>query len=127
MTDLVLTLLPEKMAVCRTNPDESFPDWLPSSGFWSLTKTADELSLVISEHLAPSGWQVENGWRCLKVEGPLDFSLTGILSGLAAPLAAADIPVFAISTYETDYMLIKQEYVEKALVVLRDQRFTVQT
>ncbi len=125
MTDLILTLLPELLAVCRTDPDESFPDWLPSSGFWSLTKTAEELSLVIDEHLAPSGWQVEKGWRGLKVEGPLDFSLVGILSALTGPLAAAGIPVFALSTYETDYLLIKQHYLQDALTVLAEHDFVL--
>lgn len=125
MNDLNLTLLPEPMAVCRANPDEPFPDWLPGSGIWSLTRTAEELSLVISEHLAPQDWQIESGWRCLKVEGPLDFSLTGILSALTAPLAAAGIPVFAISTYDTDYLLVKQNHLEKTLVVLAQHRFNV--
>jgi len=125
MSELNLTLLPEPMAVCRANPDAPFPDGLPGSGFWSLTRTAEELSLVISEHLVPQDWQIESGWRCLKVEGPLDFSLTGILSALIAPLAAAGIPVFAISTYETDYLLVKQNHLEKTLVVLSQHRFNV--
>ena len=125
MTDLILTLLPELLAVCRTDPDESFPDWLPSSGFWSLTKTAEELSLVVDEHLAPSDWQVEKGWRGLKVEGPLDFSLVGILSALTGPLAAAGIPVFALSTYETDYLLIKQHHLQDALTVLAEHNFVL--
>jgi len=127
MSALILTLIPEPIAVCRANADAPFPDWLPGSGFWSLTRTAEELSLVISEHLAPQDWQVESGWRCLKVEGPLDFSLTGILSALTAPLAAAGIPVFAISTYETDYLLVKQNHLEKTLVVLAQHHFNVKS
>jgi len=125
MKGMILTLIPERMSICRTGPREPLPDWLPESGLWSLTRTTEELSLVISETLAPQGWQVEGGWRCLKVEGPLDFSLTGILSALTAPLAAAGIAVFAISTYDTDYLLVKQKDLEQTLIVLAQQDFNI--
>ena len=61
-----------------------------------------------------AGWKAEKGWRCLKVLGPLDLGLTGILASLAAPLAEAGVPIFAISTYDTDYILVKEENLEKA-------------
>lgn len=67
----------------------------------------------------PEGVSHETGWRCLKVSGPLDFGLTGILASLAAPLAAAKIPIFAISTFDTDYVMVKAEHLARALEVLR--------
>ena len=113
-----LSLIPENLAVCRLSPDAEIPEWVPSGGFTSVTRTAEELSIVCDEQFIPQGSQMEPGWRALKVEGPLDFALTGILSALVAPLAKAKISIFAISTFDTDYLLIKQTALDQAITVL---------
>ena len=79
-----------------------------------MTRTEDELSLVVPEEKVPEVWKAERGWRCLKVEGPLDFGLTGILASLANPLADAGISIFALSTYDTDLILVPERELEQA-------------
>lgn len=110
MSALVLSILEGSYAVCRLAPDASMPAGLLAPGieFVSITRTADELSIVCPEHMAPAGAEVNRGWRGFKVEGPLDFSLTGILHRLTEPLAAAKISVFAVATYDTDYLLVRE-------------------
>jgi hypothetical protein len=111
---LSLCILPGRLAVCRLPPDAPLPKPPHSTSFWSATRTEEELTVVLPEEAASTGWKAEKGWRCFKVLGPLDFSLTGILASLAASLAEAGIPIFAISTYDTDYILVKEENLEKA-------------
>lgn len=116
---LHLTLLPDKLGVCRLESGAALPDWLREcGGFFSVTGTADETSLVCREELIPANCLSEKGFRLFKVEGPLDFSLTGILSSLLNPLAAAGIAVFTISTYDTDYLMIKEDKLEAAISAL---------
>jgi hypothetical protein len=116
---LTLSVMSISLAVVRLNASSSIPLWATEGqDFFSITKTNDELSVVCSEDKVPSDVKVEKGWRCLKVEGPLDFGLTGILSSLAQPLAAAKISIFAISTFDTDYIMIKKENLQKAIEIL---------
>jgi uncharacterized protein len=91
----------------------------------SLRGTSDELSLVCPVADAPPDATIEPGWRALRVDGPLDFGLTGILASLATPLAAAGIPIFAISTYDTDYVLLRTTALAAAIEVLRDAGMAV--
>jgi uncharacterized protein len=116
---LTLSILPEELSVCRLAPDASLPDLERMTGFWSLTRTSDELSLVVLSSMAPQQAQISPGWRGLKVEGPLDFSLIGILAGLSAALAQAGISIFALSTYDTDYLLVRGADLDKAVAALR--------
>ena len=119
MSKYNITLLPDRLVICRL--DSKFPfSGLPlhNSGFYSVTKTAEEVSLVCREESIPTGFPVEKDFRLLKVEGPLDFSLTGVLSSLLKPLADAAIPVFTISTYDTDYILVKDGQLEQTLRAL---------
>jgi uncharacterized protein len=114
-----LTLLPETFAICRLLPADDIPPWVyHNKTLLSITYTADELSLVCSQAVVPVGVQYEGSWKAIKVRGPLDFSLTGILVALAAPLAAASIPIFALSTFDTDYLLLKEEHIIQAKRVL---------
>jgi hypothetical protein len=83
--------------------------------FCSVTRTADELSVVCPEGCVPPGVAREGGWRALEVEGPLDFALTGVLLSVAAPLARAAVPIFALSTYDTDYVLVREDRLEDAV------------
>jgi hypothetical protein len=115
---LTLSLLPGVLAVCRLEKEASIPEWASGGIFSSVTRTGEELSVVCSQGQIPSGIRGEKGWRCLRVEGPLDFSLTGILASLTMSLAQAGISVFAISTYDTDYILVKQENLERAIEAL---------
>jgi len=115
---LSLFILPERLAICRLFPDEPIPKFLARARFWSITRTNDELSIVLPEEIVPADWKAETGWRCLKVLGPLDFGLTGILASIAVPLSDAGISIFALSTYDTDYLLVRENDLEKAKQVL---------
>ncbi|HVB73065.1 MAG TPA: ACT domain-containing protein [Ktedonobacteraceae bacterium] len=118
MNKLSLSLLPQKYAVCQFHPDEHIPYWALLGDFVSLTRTQEELSIVCQQDNVPGDVKVEGGWRCLQVHGAFDFSVAGVHVSLAIPLAEADISVLAIATYATDYLLIKEENVERALRVL---------
>ena len=100
-----LRLHPGAYAVCRLPPGSAVDE--PDGGFFSLTRTAAETSVVCREEEAPAGAEVESGWRLLEVAGPLDFSQIGVLAGLATPLAQAAVSIFVLSTFDTDYLLIK--------------------
>ena len=116
---LTLSLLRDTLAICRLDGRALVPNWAEGSSFLSLTRTADELSLVCSRAVVPEGVTGEAGWRCLRVAGPLGFGLTGILASLAVPLAAAGVSLFAISTYDTDYLLVREADLERAVQALR--------
>jgi len=116
--NLRLTLQPAQLAVCRLPADADFPGWARSTGLLALVRTADELSVVCEERDVPTGIKIESGWRAFQVEGPLDFALTGILASIAAPLAEAGVAIFAISTFDTDYVLVKESDLPIALRAL---------
>lgn len=127
MTGLQLTVLPGRLAVSRLAADSPMPGWAMSDGFLSITRTADELSIVCPQERLPTGTTAERGWACLKVAGPLDFVLTGVLAGLAAPLASAGISIFAVSTYETDYLLVKEADLPAAIGALEGAGHRIST
>lgn len=123
-----LSLLSETMSVLKLNPSETIPKWaLENKNFVSITYTDEELSIVCETELVLNLENIEasNQWRCIKVEGPLDFSLTGILSSLTSPLADAKISIFAISTFNTDYLLIKSDTLERTLEILKENGHNV--
>ncbi len=115
---LTLSILPQELAIFRLKPTESVPTWCGDSNFLSVTKSENELSVVCSQELIPKDLKAEKNWKAFRVEGTLDFSLTGILSSLSTPLAEAGISIFAISTFDTDYVLVKREKLEEAIKVL---------
>ncbi|MGH2503700.1 MAG: ACT domain-containing protein [Ktedonobacterales bacterium] len=117
--ELTLTLAPERFAVCRLAPDAPIPPLPLERSLLALTLTSDELSLVLPEDSAPEGATIEGGWRALRVSGPLDFGLTGVLASLAQPLADARLSLFAISTFDTDYLLVRDATLSEALAALR--------
>jgi hypothetical protein len=106
-------------AVCRLDADAPLPVGLARGPFLSITRTAEELSLVCREEAVPEGARCERGWRCLRVAGTLDFALVGVLATLLSPLADAGVSVFAVSSFDTDYLLIKQADFRRAAEVLR--------
>jgi len=105
--------------VCRLAPDAGLPAWIPSGSFVSITRTQDELSIVCQEPPALPSETCESGWACMKLEGPFPFSLTGVLSSFLAPLSKNKIPIFAMSTFDTDYVLVKRENQARAVTALQ--------
>ncbi len=116
---LILSVLSEEFSLCRLGGDHEVPAWVLSGSFFSITRTPDELSIVCPSHLVPEGISIESGWRCLKVHGPLDFNQTGILSSLLEPLTRAGISAFVISTWDTDYLLVKEYNLRDTVKVLQ--------
>lgn len=113
-----LEIIPQNLSICRLSNADSIPEWSLRSAFFSITKTYDELSVVCTSDSVPMNVKKEKDWRAIKVQGPLDFALTGILSQLANPLADAGISIFAISTYDTDYVLVREQDLARAIQVL---------
>jgi len=114
-----LSFIADSFAVCRLAAGADIPAWaLLDRSFVSITYTADELSIVCPLAYVPAGVPAERHWVALKVEGPVDLELTGILASLVAPLAAAGVSIFAISTFDTDYLLIKELHMAQARQVL---------
>ncbi|HXT50365.1 MAG TPA: ACT domain-containing protein [Thermoanaerobaculia bacterium] len=117
---LTLEVLPGLLAVCRLGPSQPVPEWVLRLPFWSLTRTEDEISIVLPETLAAPGWKQETGFRALKVRGPLDFGLIGVMARLTAALAGAQVSLVAISTYDTDYVLVRDSDLGRAVSALRE-------
>lgn len=112
-----LQIIPGSFAVCRLAEGTPIP---ANDDFWFLSRTDEELSLVCRSESVPELVQrVEDGWRMFRIYGELDFALTGILAGLSAVLARAGIPLFAVSTFNTDYILVKSVHFDRAVEVLR--------
>jgi uncharacterized protein len=113
-----LDLLPETYSVCRYPADELIPVHpTMADGLWAYVRTHEE-TCVVCAGSCPNATQIERGWRALKVRGPLEFSQVGILASIASPLALSGISIFAISTYDTDYILIKEDTLNGAISVL---------
>jgi hypothetical protein len=113
-----LFLLPDRYAVCRLDPHRPVPEWTNGPGVVSITRTGDELSIVCPEDRVPAGVRAEMGWRGLALEGPIPFTMTGVLAALSRVLADAGISVFAISTFDTDYLLVPSTRLDAATEAL---------
>lgn len=116
-----LRVVPDRLAVCRLPAGSPAPEWAAghdAGPFRSITWSPDETSVVCAESAVPDGVRAERGWRALMVLGPLDFSLTGVLAALAQPLASAGISIFVLSTYDTDYLLVRESTLRAAIEVL---------
>jgi uncharacterized protein len=123
---LTLSVLAGEYAVCQLPADAALPGWATAGELFSLTKTPDEFSLVCEAERVPEGVLHAAGWAALKLHGPFDFALTGILAGILNPLHRAGVGIFAISTFDTDYLLVKAVQLEVAAAALRDAGYTVQ-
>jgi len=117
---LVLGTMPETLTICRLAPDSDVPSWAMAGPFWSITRTPDELSIVVAKESVPAGIRAEGAWRALKIAGPIPLSAVGILASVAEPLARAGINLFAISTFDTDYVLVVSDRLEDARFALSD-------
>ena len=116
---LVLCVLSETFTIHKLSPDASIPEEILKSNFYSVSKTENELSLVCSEVIKVKSLQSSKGWKCIKVKGPLDFNLTGILAGISDILAKGNISIFAISTFDTDYILVRTRDISSSRTILR--------
>jgi hypothetical protein len=116
---LKFRLLPGTYAIVRLAPDAPVPAWATEGDFTSITHTADELSIVCPTANLPPDAHSPHRWICLKLEGPFPFTLTGVLLSFIEPLSNNLIPIFAISTYDTDYVLIPEDFVGAALGLLQ--------
>jgi hypothetical protein len=116
-----LQILEKSFAVCRLEPKSNIPTWALAGAFFSISRTETELSVVCEESLVPLEVRSETGWRILQVLGTLDFNLTGILASIVNPLAEAKISIFSISTFDTDYVLVKDVSLELSCQVLRSK------
>jgi len=105
-------------AVARLDPGSAIPDWA-AANFFSVTRTTDELSIVCDERVVPLDVAAERGFQVLAVEGPLDFSLTGVMASISGALAGAGVSMFAVSTYDTDYVLVRGDRLGDAVAALR--------
>ena len=110
--------LPGLYAIVRLAPDTQIPNWATAGQFISISRTTDELSIVCSADNPPAGVHSPHRWVCLKLEGPFPFSQTGVLLSFINPLSSNGIPIFAISTYDTDYVLVQEEWVDRAIGAL---------
>jgi hypothetical protein len=120
VTCLDLQLLAGAYVVSRLSPDDPFPEWARGE-LLALVRTPDELSIVSAAESVPDSVRSEPGWRVLKVAGPLDFSLVGILAALCGALARVDIALFSLSTFDTDYLLVRAQDLERAVSALESQ------
>ena len=113
-----LRTLPDSYAIVRLQPGSELPDWVDKGPFRSVTRTDNEVSVVCRDRDVPEGESAERGWRVLEVLGPLDFSLTGVVASLVDPLFRAEISIFVISTFETDYVLVRGSDLDDAVEAL---------
>lgn len=107
-------------AVVRFAPDAAVPEWATNGAFSSITRTSDELSIVCPAENVPADVPSPHRWICLKLEGPFPFSQTGVLLSFIEPLSSKGIPIFAMATYDTDYVLIPEEFSGAALRILQE-------
>src|SRR5215467_363190 len=122
---LTITVHPEHYAICRLEPDADLPSWAVGTRFLSATRTSLEFSVVCEETQVPPSAHAERNRRLLQIEGTLAFALTGVLASVAEPLATAEISIFAVSTYDTDYLLVSEKDLSRATEVLETAGHTI--
>jgi hypothetical protein len=122
---LRLQVLAGRFAICRLDAAALIPSWTDGPGLVSITRTHDELSVVCVQDRVPTGIRCESGYAAIVIEGPLDPALVGVLVAVASPLADARIPILAIATFDTDYVLVREAHLEHASAVLRESGHTI--
>jgi uncharacterized protein len=121
-----LLLLAEKYSIYKFNNDCVLPGWIYLSDFYSITKTRDEISVVaLQTDLMSEVIACDQNWRVLKIAEPLDLSLIGVIAEISKILKEKNISIFAISTYDTDYILVKQKDLKGGLKALRDKKYKI--
>lgn len=127
MPQLTLELLDETLSIHRFSNNYKIPVEILSAPLYFIAKTPDETSIVLPQSFHILSDKVETNWRAIKVLGPLDFSLTGILAKIATTLANEDISIFAISTFDTDYILVKESSIDSAVSALKQNQYLILT
>jgi hypothetical protein len=125
--DLSLSLLDETFTIHRLQPNNEVPEEALNSSFFAVMRTFEELSLVLPESVKIESKKSEPDWACFKVDGPLEFELVGILAGISTVLAEAGVSIFALSTFDTDYILVKRKQVEAAKEALTSAGYQINT
>jgi uncharacterized protein len=118
-SSLIIDLLAEPLSICRLAAGAPIPAWATTAAFFTVTRTADELSIICATDRVPDGITASAGWRALKIVGPFDLAEVGILLRIAAPLAAAGVSILPVATYDTDYVLVRAPQLEAAAAALR--------
>jgi len=118
-------VLTGRYAVCRLEAHAQIPKWARGANFVSITRTPDELSIVCEEGNVPRGTRAEAGYAAVMIEGPLAPELVGVMVSLLTPLAEAGVSIFAISTFDTDYVLVRETQLDRAIAALRSAGHTV--
>jgi len=111
--------LAEKLAICQLDAQSPLPSWAAAGGFHSVTVTPGEISIICAESAVPEGVKAQRGFIAFEIEGPFDFNAIGVLNSFLQPLAQAQVPIFAISTYNTDYILVHERHETRAREALR--------
>lgn len=124
-TDIPLIILPDRLAISRLAADAEYPEWARSGDLLALVRTRDELSIVCAERFVPPDVRSERGWRVIQVQGQLDFNLIGILAAISNVLAQSGVPIFAVSTFDTDYILVKDGMLDRATAALSSAGYLV--
>jgi hypothetical protein len=120
-----LSVLAETFAICHLAAGAAVPEWATQGQFFSITRTSDELSVIAETAVVPERLRTAVGWRVLKVHGPFNLDEVGVLASLVAPLAAAGVSVFMVSTFDTDYLLVQCIQLHEAVTALRNASHTV--
>lgn len=120
-----LALLPEQLSIFRFDPSSPVPDLAGSTEMWSITRTRRELSVVAEEGSCSAADAEDPGWRCLYVEGPIPFDLPGIVAGISTTIAAQGLPVFVMSTFDSDLILLRSESLDQSLQALRHSGYVI--
>ncbi|MDY6790050.1 MAG: ACT domain-containing protein [Thermodesulfobacteriota bacterium] len=127
MDKISLTVLTGEFSIHKLHPSTKIPDTIHESKFYQICRTDEELSIVCETRLSIRSDHEEKGWACIQVDGPLDFGLTGILAGISQVLAESNISIFAISTYDTDYILVKHHSLDHAVRAFKANGYAVRT
>ncbi|PKG73809.1 ACT domain-containing protein [Shewanella sp. Choline-02u-19] len=125
MARMTLAIHPQLFTIHSLAPDSIVPSAIFQQDIYFIGKTSEELSVVVISTFEMESLEQENGWRCLEVLGPLGFSMTGILSSVSGALAAEKISIFAISTFDTDYILVKKDTLAEATKALKKKNYQI--
>ena len=122
---MIFTHFPDTFAIVRMSADDAIPAWANGGPFVSVTRTGTELSIVCREISGPAGMHADRGWQCLRLEGPIPLKTVGIAAEFTSVLAKANVSVFPVATYDTDYVLVKGDRMETAMDALRSAGHSV--
>lgn len=120
-----LVLLENVFAVSKLPPDSEIPSWVDGEILTAIIRTKNELSIVCDESYVPKVVLSERGWKALEVVGPLEFSIVGLMADITTSLSEVGVSVFVLSTYDTDYILLKQDQLDKAIHALKQAGYSI--